>query len=101
MPKAPSPPCLTADVSCIIMNALDKGYHLPVVFSLFGLFFASMVIYDLRTGEIWRGGPKPTIAVVNDAGQFYIMISGFSVMALAFLGGAVWTLFLLLRRKTK
>src|SRR6266436_1523959 len=36
----------------IAMKALDKGYHLPVAFSMFGLFFTYMLVRDLRTGEI-------------------------------------------------
>ena len=83
------------------MKALDKGYHLPVAFALFGVFFVSMLVYDLRTGEIWRGGPEPTITVVKDAAQFYTMISFFVAMSLVWWGGVVWTLVLLLRRKSK
>ncbi len=84
------------------MNALDKGYHLPVVFSLFGAFFTYMVVHDLRTGEIWRGGGhQPGITLVKDAGDFYNVIVGFSVLALTFWVGTLWTLFLLFRRKTK
>jgi len=83
------------------MNALDKGYHLPVGFSLFGLFFTYMVLRDLRTGEIWRGGPAPTITLANHAGEFYVMLVAFSAFALIFWGGTIWTLFLILRRKPK
>ena len=72
-----------------------------MAFALFGVFFVSMLVYDLRTGEIWRGGPEPTITVVKDAAQFYTMISFFVAMSLVWWGGVVWTLVLLLRRKSK
>jgi len=45
------------------MKALDKGFHLPGVFGLLGIFFVWMLAYDLWTGEIWRGGPRPTITL--------------------------------------
>ena len=83
------------------MNALDKGYHLPVAFSLFGAFLTYMVMRDLRAGEIWRGGPEPTITLAKDAGDFYSMIVFLSALALTFWGGTLWTLFLIFRRKAK
>ncbi len=83
------------------MKALDKGYHLPVAFSMFGAFFTYMVVRDLRTGEIWRGGPVPTITLAKDTADFYRMIVFFSVLALTFWGGMLWTLCLILRRKAK
>jgi hypothetical protein len=84
------------------MSALDRGYHLPVVFSLFAAFFTYMVIRDLSTGEIWRGGSHAaTITLAKDAGRFYAMISAFSVLALTFYGGTFWTLFLIFRRRAK
>ena len=83
------------------MKALDKGYHLPVAFSLFAAFFTYMLVRDLRTGEIWRGGPVPTISLAKDAPQFYSMILFFSALALTFWGGTLWTLYLMSRRKTK
>lgn len=84
------------------MNALDKGYHLPVGFSLFGTFLTYMVVRDLRTGEIWRGGGHDaTITLAKDAGDFYTMICFLSALALTFWGGTIWTLFLMIRRRTK
>jgi hypothetical protein len=83
------------------MKAFDKGYHLPVVFGLFGIFFVSMLAYDLWTGEVWRGGPKPAITLANDVTEFYVMIFFLAVMSLIWWGGVVWTLVLLLRRKAK
>ena len=84
------------------MNALDKGYHLPVAFSLFGAFFTYMVVRDLRTGEIWRGGGHDaTITLAKDAGDFCVFICFLSALALIFWGGTIWTLFLFLRRRTK
>ena len=83
------------------MKALDKGYHLPVAFGVFGAFFTYMLVRNLRTGEIWRGGPVPAITVARDASEFYSMIVFFSVMALTFWGGTLWTLCLIFRRKAK
>jgi hypothetical protein len=84
------------------MNALDKGYHLPLGFSLFGAFFTYMVVRDLRTGEIWRGGGHPaTITLAKDAGDFYVMIYFLSALALIFWGGTIWTLFLFFRRRPR
>ena len=83
------------------MNALDKGCHLPVAFSLFGTFFTYMVVCDLHTGEIWRGGPEPTITFDKDVGDFYCMIVFISALALTFWGGTLWTLFLIFRREAK
>ena len=70
---------LSLDVSR--MRALDKGFHLPFAFAAFATFFTYMVVRDLRTGEIWRGGPAPTIALAGRAEEFYSMIAFFSVMA--------------------
>ena len=84
------------------MNALDKGYHLPVAFSLFGAFFTYMVVRDLRTAEIWRGGGhEATITLAKNAADFYFTIAGLSALALTFWGGTAWTLFLILRRRSK
>jgi len=84
------------------MKALDKGCHLPVVFTLFGVFLTAMLVHDLRTGEIWRGGGhEPTITLVKDAAEFYSMIFFVSALAVTFWGGTIWTLFLLFRRKTE
>jgi len=81
------------------MKALRTGYHLPVVLALCAVFFLSMIARDLGTGAIWRGGPEPTITVAGDPVSFYSMIAFFAVMALIFLGGAVWSLVLLRRKK--
>jgi hypothetical protein len=78
------------------MKALDQGYHLSVAFSMFGAFFTYMVVRDLHTGEIWRGGPVPTITLAKHAAEFYGMIVFFSVLALTFGGGTLWTLYFLL-----
>ena len=84
------------------MNALDKGCHLPVAFSLFAAFFTYMVVRDLRTGEIWRGGGNDaTITLAKDAGDFYVLIGVLLALALTFWGATIWTLFLLFRRRTK
>ena len=84
------------------MKALDRGYHLPVMFGLFGLFFAWMVVHDLRTGAIWRGWRyPPTITLAKDPAEFYVFIAFLSLIALIFLGGAVSTLFVLLRRQAQ
>jgi hypothetical protein len=83
------------------MKALDKGYHLAVAFSMFAAFFTYMLLRDLRTGEIWRGGPVPTITLAKDAAQFYSMIVFFSVLAVTFWGGTLWILYLISRRKAK
>jgi hypothetical protein len=84
------------------MNVLDKGYHLPVAFSLFGTFFTYMVVRDLRTGEIWRGGGhEATITLAKDTGDFYFTIAGLSALALTFWGGTLWTLVLMFRRRPK
>lgn len=67
------------------MNALDRGYHLPVAFSLFATFFSYMVVRDLRTGEIWRGGAHDvTITLAKDTGDYYTFIVFLSAMALTF-----------------
>ena len=84
------------------MNALDKGYHLPIAFSLFATFFPYMVVRSLRTGEIWRGGGhEATITLAKDAWDFYFTIAGLSALALTFWGGTLWTLVLISRRRTK
>ena len=84
------------------LNALDKGYHLPVAFSVFATFFTYMVVRDLRTGEIWRGGGyEATITLARDAGGFYFTIAALSALALACWGGTLWTLVLICRRRPK
>ena len=83
------------------MRAIDKDYHLPVVLGLFAAFFTYMVVRDLQTGEIWRGGPEPTITLSRDATQFYVMIVFLSGMALTFWGGTIALLYTLFSRHTK
>jgi hypothetical protein len=84
------------------MNVLDKGCHLPVALSLFAAFFTYMVVRDLRTGEIWRGGGHDaTITLAKDAGDFYTMIVFLAALALTFWGGTAWTLFMMFRRRPK
>ena len=84
-------------------KALDKGWHLPIMFSLFGAFFTYMIVRDLGTGEIWRGpgGVPDVITLAKKPADFYVMIFFFSAMALTFWGGVIWTLFLLFRSKPK
>lgn len=84
------------------MNALDKGYHLPVAFSLFATFFTWMVVRNLQTGEIWRGGGnEASITLAKDAGDFYFTIAGLCALALTFWGSAIWALVLTFRRRVK
>jgi hypothetical protein len=84
------------------MSALDKGYHLPVAFNLFATFLTYMVLRDLRTGEVWRGGGhEATITRAKDAGEFYFTIAGLSALALTFWAGTLWMLFLMFRRRPK
>ena len=83
------------------MKALDRGYHLPVVFGLFGILLTYMVVRDLSTGEIWRGpGHEATITLAGGAGDFYSTVVFLSALALTFWGGTAWTLALLLRRRS-
>jgi hypothetical protein len=83
------------------MKAFERGCHLPVIFGVFAAFFVYMIARDLTTGEIWRGAPEPVITLARDPERFYRMIALFTVLALIFLGGVVWSLRLLLRRKPK
>ena len=79
-----------------------KRYYLPVVCTLFGAFLTYMVVRDLRTGEIWRGGSHDaTITLASRAGEFYGMVVFLSTLALIFWGGTLWTLFLIFRRRTQ
>jgi hypothetical protein len=83
------------------MKAIDKGYYFPVLLGAFGGFFAFMVMFDLRTGAIWRGGPQPTILLEKNAAEFYLAVIAFSALALTFIGAATWTLSLLFSRRRR
>lgn len=83
------------------MKAFEKGYHLPVIFGVSAAFLIYMIAHDLRTGEIWRGGPEPGITLATNPEEFYMLIILFAVLALISLGGVVWSLRILFRRKSR
>ena len=83
------------------MKPSGRGLQLPVIFGLFAAFFIYMIVRDLKAGEIWRGGPDPVITLAGDPRNYYSMIVFFAVMALIFLGGSIWTVFLLHKQRQR
>jgi hypothetical protein len=51
------------------------------MFGLFSLFFAWMVVHDLRTGEIGRGWRHPpTTILAKDPAEFYVFVAFLSLI---------------------